>query len=167
MTIRPTITAAVLATTLSLAACADMAAQHAHRTHGGSASAHPAPPPDTRVPVAFPAPLREHTLANMRDHLVVLTQIQSHLAGGAFDQAAEIAEARLGMSSLGLHEAHEVAKYMPAGMQAAGTAMHQAASRFAIVAKDASVTGDTRRALASLAGLSSTCVACHAGYRLK
>lgn len=144
-----------------------MASQHAHRTHGASAPAHPAPAPDTRVPVAFPAPLREHTLANMRDHLTVLAEIQSHLAGGAFDQAAEIAEARLGMSSLALHEAHEVAKYMPAGMQSAGTAMHQAASRFAIVAKDASVTGDTRRALASLAELSTTCVACHAGYRLQ
>ncbi len=159
-----------LAAALAFGACTGTPSQHDHSGHGspaGAQPAHGAQGPDRREPVAFPAPLREHTLANMRDHLAVLAQIQSHLASGAFDQASEIAEARLGMSSLGLHEAHEAAKYMPAGMQAAGTAMHQAASRFAIVAKDASVTGDTRRALASLAELSSTCVACHAGYRLQ
>ena len=71
------------------------------------------------------------------------------------------------MSSLEMHGASEVAGYMPKGMQEAGTAMHHAASQFAIVAKDASATGDLRPALASLARLNQTCVACHAAYRLQ
>ena len=52
-------------------------------------------------------------------------------------------------------------------MQDAGTAMHRSASRFAIVAKDASVTGDLEGSLAALADVSQTCVACHAAYRIQ
>ncbi len=56
---------------------------------------------------------------------------------------------------------------MPDGMQQAGSAMHQTASRFARVATEASVTGDMRGALQALAGVSRTCVTCHAAYRLQ
>ena len=135
-------------------------AQHQHHT---SASAGP----DTRQFVKFPAPLVEHTLANMRDHLQSLQEIQSHLAMGHTDVAAKIAETRLGMSSLGLHGAAEVSKYMPHGMQDAGTAMHRAASRFAITTQEAGVTGDLKPVFAGLAEITAQCVGCHAGYRLK
>lgn len=117
--------------------------------------------------VAFPAAMREHTLANMRDHLLALQQIQAALSRAEYEQAADIAEQRLGMSSLGLHGAHEVAGFMPQGMQEAGTAMHRAASRFAIAARDASATGDVKPPLAALSEVSAACVACHAGYKLK
>ena len=63
--------------------------------------------------------------------------------------------------------AASVAQFMPPGMQSAGTAMHRAASQFAIVAKDASVTGDLQGSLAALAKVSQTCVACHAAYRIQ
>lgn len=109
----------------------------------------------------------EHTLANMRDHLQALQEIQSQLGMGHTDVAAKIAETQLGMSSLGLHGAAEVSKYMPQGMQDAGTAMHRAASRFAITARDAGVTGDLKPVFAGLAEITSQCVGCHAGYRLK
>ena len=121
----------------------------------------------TREGLKFPETLRTHTLANMRDHLLALAEIQDQLARGAYDKASEIAEQRLGMSLLGLHGAHDVAKFMPQGMQAAGTALHRSASQFAIVAKDASVTGDLKGSLAALARVSQTCVACHAAYRIK
>lgn len=122
---------------------------------------------DTREFVKFPAPLIEHTLANMRDHLAALQEIQEHMAMGHLDVASRIAESRLGMSSLGLHEAHAVAQFMPKGMQDAGSAMHRAASRFAIAATDAGVTGDLKPALAALAQVTAQCVGCHAGYRIK
>lgn len=102
----------------------------------------------------------------MRDHLLTMGEIQAALANGSFDKASELAEQRLGMSSLELHGAHEVAKYSK-GMQDAGTAMHHSASQFAIVAKDASVSGDFKPALGALARLNQTCVACHAAYRLR
>ena len=117
--------------------------------------------------VKFPAVLVEETLANMRDHLQTLQEIQLQLGVGHPDKAAELAETRLGMSSLGLHGAAEVSKYMPQGMQDAGTAMHRAASRFAMTAQDASVTGDLKPVFAGLAEITAQCVGCHAGYRLK
>jgi len=122
---------------------------------------------DTRQLVAFPPMLRTHTLANMRDHLATLGRITEALSRSDLDLASSLAESRLGMSSLEMHGAHEVARYMPDGMQEAGTAMHRSASQFAVVAKDASVTGDLEPVLAALARLNQTCVACHAGYALK
>ena len=122
---------------------------------------------DARQGVRFPEHLRAHTLENMRDHLLTLGRIQEALAQGKFDEASEVAEQRLGMTSLPLHGAHDVAPFMPAGMQEAGTAMHHSASRLAIAIKDASVTGDLKPVLASLATLNQSCVACHAGYRLE
>jgi hypothetical protein len=128
---------------------------------------HEAPAADGRVAVAFPEPLRTHTLANMRDHLLALQEIQQALAGGAYDRAAELAERRLGMTSLRAHGAHDVAKFMPEGMQAIGTAMHRSASRFAVAAADAGASGDARKALGALADVTAQCVACHAAYRMK
>ena len=140
----------------------------AHAAHAGtSAAAAPGQLEDRRQPVEFPPVLREHTLSNMRDHLLALQQIQKALSEHAFDRSADVAEHRLGMSSLALHGAHEVARYMPRGMQEAGTAMHRSASRFAIASRDAGASGDLRPALAALSDLTSTCVACHAAYRLK
>ena len=133
----------------------------------GAIHAHAQPTADARVPVHFPAQLREHTLANMRDHLLTLQQIQDALARGAFDRAAEISEQRLGMSSLELHGAHDVAKYMPPGMQDIGTGMHREASRFAIEAASAGATGDVKGPLAALSKVTAQCVACHAAYRLE
>lgn len=144
---------------------------HMHQMHTQSPpTAMPkpaAPAADTRQAVKFPKALREHTLANMRDHLLALQQIQESLARHEFDAAADIAEQRLGMSSLALHGAHEVAKYMPKGMQEAGTAMHRNASRFSVAARDAGATGDLRPALDALSQVTAQCVACHAGYRVK
>ena len=122
---------------------------------------------DGRQLVSFPARLKEETLTNMRDHLLALQQIQAALAKQEYDLAADIAEQRLGMTSLNLHGAHEVAKYMPDGMKAAGSGMHRNASRFAVAAKDAAITGDLKPVLEALSNVTAQCVACHAGYRLK
>lgn len=166
---RPTPITPLLALTL-LAAPAG--AQHpeaaAHASHAAHRPTEGAPPPaDGRQVVRFPARLKEETLANMRDHLLALQQIQAALGGGDYDRAAEIAERRLGMSSLPSHGAHEVAPHMPEGMKAAGSGMHRTASRFALAAKDAAVTGELGPALGSLAQVTAQCVACHAGYRFE
>jgi len=121
---------------------------------------------DSRQPVSMPAMMQEHMRANMRDHLLAISEIQVALASGHYDAAAEIAEKRLGMTSLDAHGARHVAGFMPDGMRATGTAMHHAASRFAVTSQEAAVTGDLRRALGGLAEVTRQCVACHAGYRL-
>jgi len=122
---------------------------------------------DSRVAVEMPSMMRAHMLANMRDHLLAMQQIQSRLAAGEYDAASDIAEKRLGMSSLQSHGASHMAGFMPKGMQETGTAMHRAASRFAVISQDAAVTRDLPRALGALSEVTSQCVACHAGYRLK
>jgi hypothetical protein len=122
---------------------------------------------DTRVAIDMPAMMRTHMLANMRDHLTAIQEIQNSLAAGEYDAAAEIAEKRLGMSSLGTHGASHMAGFMPKGMQETGTAMHQAASRFAVISQETAVTRELPRALGALSRVTAQCVACHAAYRLK
>ena len=160
---RRTVLIAVIPAVMLLAAGLAMAQHHGHGDHRG----HSGPAIDTRELVSFPPGLAAHTLANMRDHLLALQEINDSLARGENDKAARIAEERLGMTSLRSHGAHEVAKYMPQGMQDAGTAMHRAASRFAIQAQDAAVTGNLKGALGALSEVMSACNGCHAGYRLK
>lgn len=138
-----------------LAACAPM---HAHE---GAA-----PQADGRQLVSFPEPMRVHTLANMRDHLETLQEINAALSRNDFERAATMAEQRLGMTSLAMHDASHLAAFMPKPMQEMGTGMHRAASRFAIEAQNASVSHDVRPALAALGEVMRQCTACHAAYRL-
>lgn len=118
---------------------------------------------DAREFVPLPEPMQAHMLANMRDHLASLSEILAHMADGELDAAAAIAETRLGMSALEAHGASHMARFMPAGMQRAGTAMHHAASRFSLRAQE----GEPAAAYRALAELSATCVSCHAGYRIR
>ncbi|MFO1414233.1 MAG: hypothetical protein U1F10_10080 [Burkholderiales bacterium] len=136
------------------------------QTHQHGATPIAAPAADARQLVAFPEPMRAHTLANMRDHLLALQEIDAALSRDDFDQAAGVAEKRLGMSSLELHGAAHIAQFMPKGMQDIGTQMHRAASQFAVAAQNAAVTKDLRPALAALGAVMQQCVACHAAYRL-
>jgi len=121
---------------------------------------------DARQLVKFPEPMRLHTLSSMRDHLLSLQEIDVALSKNDFDQASRVAEQRLGMSSLERHGAAHIASYMPQGMQTIGTAMHRAASQFAVEVQNASVRNDVRPALAALGTVMQQCVACHAAYRL-
>jgi len=148
----------------ALSACACIACAQTHQHD--MMTAPPAAPADARQLVTFPEPMRIHTIANMRDHLLALQQIHEALSKNAFDQAASIAEQRLGMSSLELHGAAHLAPYMPQGMQDIGTQMHRAASRFAVETQNASVGNDMRPALAALGAVMHQCVVCHAAYRL-
>ncbi|HEY6095397.1 MAG TPA: hypothetical protein VIU93_10645 [Gallionellaceae bacterium] len=115
-----------------------------------------------RTKVELPAMMKEHMLSNMRDHLSALQEIQAALAKGELGKAGDIAESRIGMSSLASHNAAHMAPYMPKPMQDIGTEMHHAASRFAITAAE----GDLPKALEGLSRVTAQCVACHASYRL-
>jgi hypothetical protein len=125
---------------------------------------------DSRTLVKLPEMMQEHMLANMRDHLVALNEILGSLADSKFDDAAKIAEQRLGMSSLERHGASHMAPLMPKPMQDIGTSMHRAASRFAIVAQNAAVTPNAdamRGVFRALHDVTATCAGCHAGYRIR
>ncbi len=121
---------------------------------------------DKRIHVEMPAMMKSHMLSNMRDHLVAIQSILGQLAKQNYDAAADIAEQRLGMSSLDDHGAAHMGKVMPKEMGQIGTGMHRAASRFAVIAKDESINGDPHKVFAALSDITQQCVACHSAYKI-
>ena len=117
---------------------------------------------DPRERVELPEMMQQHMMANMRDHLAAIDEILSAMASGESERAAEIAESRLGMSSLTSHGADHMGRFMPQGMREAGMAMHRAATAFALKAQE----GDLLPAYGALSAVTSACVGCHAGYRI-
>jgi len=125
---------------------------------------------DDRELVKLPPMMQEHMLANMRDHLVALDEMLGELAEGNINRAVVIAEKRLGMSSLSLHGAEHLGKFMPEAMGAIGTQMHHAASRFVIVAQDAELNpskASQRKVYKALQEITENCNACHRAYRIR
>ena len=118
---------------------------------------------EERIFVELPELMQQHMLSNMRDHLAAVNDILVYLAQGETEKAAETAEYKLGMSSLESHGASHMAKFMPEGMRQIGTAMHKAASRFALKVQEEEVL-PTYEALSKI---TTACVACHSGYRIK
>lgn len=118
---------------------------------------------DSRELVELPQMMQAHMMSNMRDHLAAINEILSLMAQGDLDGAAEIAESRLGTSSLQSHGASHMAPYMPEGMRNAGTNMHRAATRFALRAQE----GEVLPAYSALAQVTAACVACHSRYRIR
>lgn len=118
---------------------------------------------DSRQLVKLPEMMQHHMLANMRDHLVSINEILIAMENGKLGKAADIAESRLGMSSLEKHGASHMARFMPEGMRKAGTGMHRAASRFALKAQE----GEVLPAYRMLSQVTSSCVACHSAYRIR
>ncbi len=117
---------------------------------------------ESRQLIKLPEKMKNRMMSNMRDHLAAINEILINMAAEEYDKAAEIAENRLGMSSLGSHGAMHMAQFMPENMQAIGTRMHRAASRFALRAEE----GEVLAAYAALSAITTECVACHASYRL-
>jgi hypothetical protein len=125
---------------------------------------------DPRVLVELPTMMQDHMLENMRDHLRALDEMLAELSVGHVDNAAQIAETRLGMSSLEKHGAAHLAEFMPQEMRALGTSMHRAASRFVTAPQDAELEpgkDSQRRVYEALRGITSNCVACHQAYRIR
>jgi len=127
----------------------------------------PAVAGDDRQLVTLPPMMRDHMLSNMRDHLTAMADIQQALAKGDFNSAADLAEKRLGMSSLDIHGASHMAPFMPQAMQDIGTAMHRAASRFAVAAQESAVDADAKRAIGALSAVTRQCITCHASFRVQ
>lgn len=126
----------------------------------------PAVASDDRQTVQLPDRMREHMLANMRDHLLTLESITRSLANEDYDGAAEAAENRLGLSSLDAHGASHLGQFLPPEMGQIGMNMHKAASRFAVAARDAEVEGGLQEAFSALSEVMQQCVACHANYKV-
>lgn len=173
--------AVVLAGAIAAIGARAQSPQAGGRQHGmdhrhlqmGSAQAGPAAgarSDDARQLVSLPDPMRQHMLSNMRDHLATLDTVFADIAGSKFDEASKLLEQRLGMSSLPTHHAADMAPFFPKPMQEAGTSMHRAASKLSIALQNASVTqsfDSMQEVNAAVHEVTSSCVACHAGYRVR
>lgn len=140
---------------------------------------------DSRQLVDFPPDMRQHTLANMRDHLEALSEILGAMSAAQYAKASQIAKARLGMDSPSAagckaeavtgapqlskpaNMDHQMAEFMPEAMRSIGLSMHQAASDFATEAAKAGKTGNPKPALTALSKVTQQCSACHASYRVQ
>lgn len=141
-------------------------------------------PADGRQLVNFPPPMREHTLTNMRDHLQALSEILGAMSSGKYEQAATIANTRLGMASPSADGCasessstppmskpasmeQQMNEFMPEGMRRIGLEMHQSASAFAVEANKAAKSGNAKPALAALTRVTQQCASCHAAYKVQ
>ena len=132
-----------------------------------SAWAEPTLPEDARQVVEMPPLQRALMREDMLHHLTALNEVLALLNAGKLEEAAGLAEADMGLSSMGKHAAKTQGRgpgrFMPEAMRGIGIGMHKAASEFAEVAR----RGDRAAAYQALEPVLGACVACHAGYRLQ
>jgi hypothetical protein len=134
---------------------------------GIAAAQEPPIPEDPRQLVTMPAISQAVLREEMIDNMGALHEILALLAQNKLKEAADIAEQRLGRSSMGKHAARTrgqgPGRYMPDAMRGIGLTMHDAASEFANTAR----SGDQAKAYAALQQVTANCVACHAAYRTR
>ena len=120
---------------------------------------------DTRQLVTMPDQARILMRKDMLDHLSSLNEIIGYLASNNLSAAAEIAETKMGRSSMGKHRSTGMGpgRFMPLEMRNLGWGMHDAATEFSKIAKQ----GDLKSAYSALQKVTSSCVACHYSYRTR
>jgi len=120
---------------------------------------------DTRTQVEMPAETQTLLRLEMMDHMAAVNELLGYLGSGDLDRAAETAEERMGLSSMGKHRATGMGpgRFMPPEMRQIGLGMHTAASEFAKTAAQ----GDLQASVAALQQVTAACVACHNAYRIR
>ena len=120
---------------------------------------------DTRQYVSMPEDARALMRQDMLDHLASLNQIISHLAANKLAAAAEVAESRMGKSSMGKHRASGMGpgRFMPLEMRKLGWGMHESATEFSQIAEK----GNVAEAYGALGKITASCIACHYSYRTR
>lgn len=120
---------------------------------------------DARQLVSMPDQSRELMRKDMLDHLSAINEIIAYMASNNLDAAADVAETRLGRSSMGKHRGTGMGpgKFMPPEMRSIGWSMHDAATEYSEVAKK----GDLKSAYNAFQKVTGSCVACHYSYRTR
>ena len=120
---------------------------------------------DLRSYVEMPEKARQILQEDMLDHLAVLNEINRYLAEKDLPAAADVAENGMGRSLLSKYQDEDMrpGRYMPKEMREIGWELHNAATRFATVARQ----GDLQKTLLAYHRITSACVACHYSYRTR
>jgi hypothetical protein len=114
--------------------------------------------------VELPPHAKQSALADMQDRLAALRDIQASLSRRDLHGVADIAEKRLGQSSLPTNAILGGETKLPQEIRDIDKRMRDAASHLARLAQPA--TANMEAALAALSDVMQACTACHARYRL-
>lgn len=123
------------------------------------------PASDLRPLVSMPDQARQFMREDMLGLLSALNEIIGYLAENNLDAAADVAESRMGKSSMGKHRATGMGpgRFMPLEMRKIAWGMHESATAFSQIAKE----GDLKAAYTALQNVTASCVACHYSYRTR
>lgn len=122
---------------------------------------------DMRPLAPLPPAAQESMRQEMLENLAALNEVLSLFGSGKLREAGEVAEAKLGVASMGKHRAKPMdarpGPHMPQAMHSIGMDGHKAVSEFANAAK----AGERDKAMALLPNLTGACVGCHFSYRTR
>ena len=125
---------------------------------------------DSRQLIKLPKDIDKKMMVNMRDHFVALDEMIGAIEAGDYEKAEDIAEFRLGWSSLVRLGDQKVADHWATPMQKMADEMYRSASNFVIVVQNASVEESKesyKKILRALRKVTSACRACHQAYRVR
>jgi len=138
---------------------------HSADAAGETRSEITSPDSDHRQLVTMPDEASQLMRKDMLDHLSAVNEIMALLAENNLDAAADVAETRMGKSSMGKHRATGMGpgRFMPVEMRNIGWGMHESASELSQAARE----GNLKGAYSALQKVTASCVACHYSYRTR
>ena len=125
---------------------------------------------DSRQLINVPKNIEKKMLVNMRDHIVALDEIIGAVETSEYEKAEDIAEFRLGWSSLVRLGDQEVADHWAAPMQKMADDMYRSASNFVIVVQNASADESKesyKKIVGAMGKVTTACRNCHETYRVR
>lgn len=113
---------------------------------------------DERISLGLSPAMKQHQLANMRNHVEAVQSIIGLLSEGAFDKASHIAYSKLGLTK----EMEKMCNnFENENFKNLGLAFHKSGDALGATLK----TKDLNKSLGALHTTMSYCVQCHATFR--
>ncbi len=113
---------------------------------------------DPRISLKLHAPMRQHQLSMMREHLQAVRDIISDISAGRFDEASLTAHQKLGLTP----EMKKMCNRFSNGdFRKLGLTFHKRADELGEVLQ----TRDLKRSLDALQATMNVCVECHSKFR--
>jgi len=116
------------------------------------------PAKDNRISLNLSPQMKAHQLANMRSHLEAMQAISGLMADGKFDEASQIAHAKLGLTE---EMKTMCAMFENESFRSIGMAFHKSGDALG----DALKAKDTEASLRAMGATLAYCVQCHATFR--
>ena len=114
---------------------------------------------DNRISLGLSPEMKQHQLENMRSHMAAVQSIVGHLANHEFDQAAQVAHSKLGLTE----EMKKMCSTMSSNENFGelGMAFHQSGDQLGDVLQGK----DMKKSLQALQTTLGYCVQCHSTFR--